>query len=82
MVVSADDCLRRGLGFVRYTNEEIDRVCELTNLERFSTQYGFHPQTVAVVINDNPHIYQKQLFMTLSWFKLYDTVIDSKSILR
>lgn len=79
MVVSPDDCLRKGLGFVRYTNEEIDRVCERTNLERFSTQYGFHPQTVAAVINDNPHIHQKQLFMTLSWFKLYDTELVMES---
>ena len=69
----------KGLGFVRYTNKEIDRVCERTNLERFSTQYGFHPQTVAAVINDNPHIHQKQLFMTLSWFKLYDTELVMES---
>ena len=66
-------CLRKGLGHLRYSNCEIDRVCDRTNYERFAAHYGFSPATVAAVINDNPQIDQKNLFMTLSWFKIYDT---------
>ena len=62
-----------GLNLVRYTDREIDRVCERTNLERFSAHYGFPPETVAAVLNDNPDVNATDLFMTFSWWKLYDS---------
>ncbi len=65
-------CLRKGLGFLNYTPGEVDRVCERTNLERFASHYGFPPETVAAVLNDNPDIKEKELYMTLYWWKLYE----------
>ena len=68
----SNDCLRKGLGFMNYTPNEVDRVCERTNLERFASHYGFPPDTVAAVLNDNPDVKEKELFMTLYWWKLYE----------
>lgn len=48
-------------------------VCRQMNLERFSAHYGFPPETIAAVINDNQHIDQMHLYVTLLWWKLYDS---------
>jgi hypothetical protein len=56
---------------MKYTPHEIDKVCDRTNLDRFSSHYGFPPQTVAAVLNDNPQIRPKEFFMTLYWWKSY-----------
>jgi hypothetical protein len=50
-----------GVKYLKYTNWKIDRVCKQTNLERFAAHYDFPPETVAGVINDNPHIDQRHL---------------------
>ena len=71
MLVS-NDCIWKALGFMSYTPKEIDRVFECTNLERFASHHGFPPETVAAMLNDNPNINEKQLFMTLYWWKLYE----------
>jgi len=71
MLVS-NECLQKALGFMNYTPKEIDKVCECTNLECFVSHYGFPPETVAAVLKVNPNINEKQLFMTLYWWKLYE----------
>ena len=70
---STQECLRMGVRLLTYTEWEIDRVCERTNLERFSAHYGFLPATIAAVLYDNQDIQHTHLFMTLSWWKLYDS---------
>jgi hypothetical protein len=69
----SDDCLRKGLNLLRYEDWEIDRVCDRTNHERFAAHYGFSPATVAAVLNDNQQLDEENFFMTLSWWKIYDT---------
>lgn len=56
---------------MKYTPDEIERVCDRTKQNRFSTHYGFPPATVAAVLNDNPQIDPKEFFMTLYWWKSY-----------
>jgi hypothetical protein len=68
---SSEECLRKGLRLLKYTNIEIDRVCDRTNNERFSSHFGFPPETVAAVLNDNSAIKPKEFFMTLNWWKSY-----------
>ena len=58
---------------MNYTQTQIHRVCERTNYERFSQHFGFPPKTVAAVLNDNPDIDPKKLYMTLYWWELYET---------
>jgi hypothetical protein len=67
------DCLLLGLNLLRYSDREIDRVCDRTNRDRFSEHYGFPPETVAAVLNNNSNINRNDLFMTFSRWKLYDS---------
>jgi hypothetical protein len=68
---SSEECLRKGLRLLKYTNNEIDRVCDCTNNERFSSHFGFPPEAVAAVLNDNIAIKPREFFMTLNWWKSY-----------
>ncbi len=68
----SNSCLEKGLIYLNYTPREIKRVCERTNNERFTQHFGFPPQTVAAVLNDNPSIDPKKLFMTFYWWKTYE----------
>lgn len=70
---SAEECLRKGLRYLKYSSKEIGRVCERTNLERFSSHYSFSPASIAAVLNDNPDIDPKKMFLTLYWWKSYQT---------
>jgi hypothetical protein len=75
-----NECLRKGLGLLNYTDKEIDRVFNRTNLERFSSHYGpFPTAAIVAVLNDNLHIHRKHLFMTLHWWKSYDTEHEMES---
>jgi hypothetical protein len=69
---SSEECLRKGLRYIKYSNKEIKRVCDRTNNERFVQHYGFPSETVAAILNDNPSIDPKKFFMTLYWWKTYE----------
>lgn len=71
-MLSSDQALKMGLGFMNYTPKQIGKVVLQTNLDRFGSHYGFPPETVAAVLNDNPNVNPKEFFMTLYWWKRYD----------
>ena len=61
-----------------YTPNQIGRVRKETNQARFVGHYGFPPETVAAVLNDNT-IDERELMMTLYWWKTYDTEFRMES---
>ena len=76
-IMTVVDILVGGLSYVGFDRARQARSGLKCNFERFSSHFGVEPKVVHALftdlVSDFPKIFLKDAFMTLNWFKGYDT---------